>query len=764
MKTIIFNNTTVSALTYSGEIVPALGSYDFTDEGVEELIETATLQADILSGDIVVNDGTSNLSAVAGVVYVFGGDSSQAVVVSNEPSGNIISTNVQDALNELDSEVTGNTNAITSFDGDIVALQDEQVLQDTAISNNATAIAGVQTDVDDNQVITDAHAANTDIHFLASSVTATDVDLPNVDNTSDVDKPVSNAQALVNTAHTDAIVLVQTDVDNNQVTTDAHAADTDIHFLASSVTATDVNLPNVDNTSDVDKPISDAQALVNTAHVDAIVLVQTDVDNNQVTTDAHAADGTIHFLASSVTAADVDLPNVDNTSDADKPVSTAQIIINSAVDAAQTLQDNAITGNTNAITSFDGDIVALQDEQVLQDTAISNNATAIAGVQTDVDNNQVTTDAHASDTDIHFNLGSTATTAATGNHTHAPSSTPPAGANTEIQYNDSGSFGASSVFTFDAPNSKVDILGTTLDTQLTVGGTFEVDAGNTNATLYTEVMGGGLNDEAARFYWNRSPMFNGWISFDYDGARPVLRLVDEDDDSCRVSFEIIGTGTRAAPQFINAFGGRGGIASATTGFQWEVFGTSIATLDTTFFNLVSPAATYRINGVPLAINNMSDVDTATSPPATNDLLRWDGTDWVPATIPRATFVLFAEENGDVAVGGGQEYSFGNGAINNDANPSGIVIGVNCTLIGIGISANNASGGTSTCAVSIINNGTTVATGGTASGSGGSVKIQNFTQVTPDTVDFVPGDTLQFITAVATGTLRDVRVCAWFERI
>lgn len=67
------------------------------------------------------------------------------------------------------------------------------------------------------------------------------------------------------------------------------------------VTLADINLDNVDNTSDADKPVSTAQQ----AAIDATVL-------------------SIDGQTGAVTLGDINLDNVDNTSDANKPVSTAQ--------------------------------------------------------------------------------------------------------------------------------------------------------------------------------------------------------------------------------------------------------------------------------------------------------------------------------------------------------------------------------------------------------------------------------------------------------
>lgn len=72
-------------------------------------------------------------------------------------------------------------------------------------------------------------------------LTKSDIGLSQVNNTSDLSKPVSTAQAT-------AIGVVQSDID-------AHEANTSNPH---SVTKTQVNLGNVDNTSDLNKPISNA--------------------------------------------------------------------------------------------------------------------------------------------------------------------------------------------------------------------------------------------------------------------------------------------------------------------------------------------------------------------------------------------------------------------------------------------------------------------------------------------------------------------------
>lgn len=160
------------------------------------------------------------------------------------------------------------------------------------------------------------------------------------------------------------------------------------------------------------------------------------------------------------------------------------------------------------------------------------------------------------------------------------------GVNTNVQYNDAGSLGGDNAFNFvNGVNPVVNISGTNATTQLSVGGTTLTN----NAALYVEVASSGSGVEGIRTYFNRGPGSSGFITYDYDGATPNLRLTDEDDDSPYVQFNVIGSGTYQSPQYNNEFGGRGSIANATTGFSWKVNGSEISTMDSQFF--IPPSGT-----------------------------------------------------------------------------------------------------------------------------------------------------------------------------
>lgn len=181
------------------------------------------------------------------------------------------------------------------------------------------------------------------------NVNKSDVGLGNVDNTSDTDKPVSTLQAT-------AIGVVQTNLDDHEAdTSNPHA-----------VTKAQVGLGDVDNTSDLSKPISTATQTALNGKAD---LVNGKVPSSQLpetstlelgetaTTAYYGDKGKIAYDHSQltsgnphhVTKAEVGLGNVNNTSDADKPVSTAQ---SEAIGAVQTNLDTheSDTSNPHAVT------------------------------------------------------------------------------------------------------------------------------------------------------------------------------------------------------------------------------------------------------------------------------------------------------------------------------------------------------------------------------------------------------------------------------
>lgn len=144
---------------------------------------------------------------------------------------------------------------------------------------------------------------------VATSGLKSDIGLGNVNNTADVDKPVSSPQAT-------ALALK------------APIANPTFTGTVSGVTKGMVGLGNVDNTSDAAKPVSAAQAA-------ALALK------------APAANPVFTGTVSGVSKDMVGLTNVDNTSDASKPVSTAQA---TAIALKAPVNNPAFTGTVTGVT------------------------------------------------------------------------------------------------------------------------------------------------------------------------------------------------------------------------------------------------------------------------------------------------------------------------------------------------------------------------------------------------------------------------------
>ena len=226
--------------------------------------------------------------------------------------------------NQMESDLDMNNKSILNLPTptaptDVVRLQDiiypsGDVLLTKDLTVSPTDVTGVLR-------AQDAYAATSINFHTGHAPDKSEVGLGNVDNTSDVNKPVSTAQstAIGLKADTTALTAHTTDISNPH-----------------SVTQTQVGLSNVNNTSDANKPVS--------------IATQTALDLKASTTslNTHINDAANPH---SVTQAQVGLGNVNNTADADKPVSTAtQIALNlKANTSALTTHVNDVT-NPHAVT------------------------------------------------------------------------------------------------------------------------------------------------------------------------------------------------------------------------------------------------------------------------------------------------------------------------------------------------------------------------------------------------------------------------------
>jgi len=182
---------------------------------------------------------------------------------------------------------------------------------------NTISMQVIQTAIDHQNLQnkgTNSHA-QIDSHIASTgnphSVTKAQVGLSNVDNTSDLNKPISTA--------------TQTALNGKENTITAGLTSQyfrgDKSFQTLDKTA--VGLSNVDNTSDANKPVS-------TATQTALNLKENSISAG-LTSQYWRGDKTFQTLDKNA----VGLSNVDNTSDLNKPISTAtQVALNAKYDAS----------------------------------------------------------------------------------------------------------------------------------------------------------------------------------------------------------------------------------------------------------------------------------------------------------------------------------------------------------------------------------------------------------------------------------------------
>lgn len=240
-----------------------------------------TIQSDVTTAKSDIAQTKTDLSVVSGKVdqLVDGGESAAAVSVK---LNNFITTKGQaDGLATLNEAGKIPESQLPSYVDDVVEAATQSALPTTGESGKiyvatdtnltyrwsgtgyveispsialgetaSTAYAG-----DKGKTVTDALAAHKADTSNPHSVTKIQVGLSNVDNTSDANKPVSNAQATAIADAKSAGTTAQTSIAN-------HIAD---KANPHSVTKAQVGLGNVDNTSDLNKPVSTAtQSAINT--------------------------------------------------------------------------------------------------------------------------------------------------------------------------------------------------------------------------------------------------------------------------------------------------------------------------------------------------------------------------------------------------------------------------------------------------------------------------------------------------------------------
>jgi hypothetical protein len=195
----------------------------------------------------------------------------------------------------------------------------------------------------------------------------------------------------------------QTAIDAADADIAAHIADV---ANPHEVTKTQVGLGNADNTSDANKPVSTAQATAialkaDTTYVDsqdalkadqATTYTKTEVDTKDTAVaDTAQSNLTTHTSDTSnphsVTKTQVGLGNADNTSDASKPVSTAQ---QAAIDAATFINPYTVPFRNNGAAGPASDFIAVGQTAATANSMARRTATGAIFAATATDNNHAT--------------------------------------------------------------------------------------------------------------------------------------------------------------------------------------------------------------------------------------------------------------------------------------------------------------------------------------------------------------------------------------
>ena len=315
----------------------------------------------------VYNNGTFTTSGtpVEGDIFIVSGDPTGSnngrtfIYVStiwNEITNNIGTTDARyvqlagstmqgNLLFPTDKKITLTDLPSLSTDAANKAYVDASITVDaTSLVNGKIRLAGDLSGTASSPTI--AAGAITDAK-IATGISATKVGLGNVNNTSDLLKPISSAtQTALDAKASSASLALKAPIDAPTFT-----------GTVSGITKTMVGLGNADNTTDALKPISTAtqSALDLKASISALNLKAntSDLSLKADITDLHLkapiASPTFTGLDSGITKAMVGLAAVDNTTDLLKPISTAtQTALNlkASLTGIETLTNKTLTAPT----------------------------------------------------------------------------------------------------------------------------------------------------------------------------------------------------------------------------------------------------------------------------------------------------------------------------------------------------------------------------------------------------------------------------------
>ena len=326
---------------------------------IDKIISTAAQSALDLKAPIASPTFTGTVSGITKAMVGLGN------VSNTSDADKAISTATQNALDlkapSLSPTFTGTVSGITKG---MVGLSQVDNTSDASKPISTLTQTALDAKLSSSTASTTyAPIASPTFTGTVAGVTKSHVGLANVDNTSDVNKPVSTATQQELNLKLAITTAASTYAPINSPTFTGTVA---------GVTKSMVGLGSVDNTSDAAKPVSTA--------------TQTALDLK-----APIASPTFTGTVAGITKSMVGLSNVDNTSDANKPISTA---ISNALDLKAPLASPTFTGTvtlpTGTVTSgmiLDGTIVAgdiadgaITSGKILDGTIVNADINATAAI------------------------------------------------------------------------------------------------------------------------------------------------------------------------------------------------------------------------------------------------------------------------------------------------------------------------------------------------------------------------------------------------
>lgn len=344
---------------------------------------------------IVKPDGTTITISSDGTIHSVGGGGGGGGDVSGVKgdaestyrTGNVNITKANIGLgnvdNTSDADKPISTATQTALNNKVDKVAGKGLSTNDYTTAEKTKLAGIEEGAQVNTVTGVKGNAESSYRTGNINLTKANIGLGNVDNTSDANKPISTAtqtaldnkvdketgKGLSSNDFTDTLLSklngIESGAQVNTVTGVKGNSESSYRVGNVNITKANIGLGNVDNTSDANKPISTTTQTALDAKVDKVTGkglstndftdalltklngIEAGAQVNSVTGVKGNAESTYRTGNINITKANIGLGNVDNTSDANKPISTA----------TQTALDNKVDITDIATTSTPGLVI-----------------------------------------------------------------------------------------------------------------------------------------------------------------------------------------------------------------------------------------------------------------------------------------------------------------------------------------------------------------------------------------------------------------------